>query len=65
MKRCCAMLCGFFVLFAALFILPVSAESAASKIDLYCTVNSDEFKSQNKFPLSNRKVFHNFRLLKT
>ena len=41
MKRCCAMLCGFFVLFAALFILPVSAESAASKIDLYCTVNSD------------------------
>ena len=35
------MLCGFFVIFAALFVLPVSAESAASKVDMYCTVNND------------------------
>lgn len=41
MKRWGAALCAFFMVFAAVFTLNASAESAASKIDLYCTVNTD------------------------
>lgn len=45
MKRWGAVLCAFFVVFAGFFTPIVSAEnasgSAASKIDLYCTVNTD------------------------
>ena len=40
MKRCAAVLCAFILVCSALF-LQVSAESNASKIDIYCTVNSD------------------------
>ncbi|MGM9603532.1 MAG: DUF2207 family protein [Faecousia sp.] len=41
MKRFWGALCAFLMVCAALFTLHASAESAASKIDLYCTVNSD------------------------
>ena len=40
MKRRAVVLCAFILAFAAL-IMPASAESTASKIDIYCTVNSD------------------------
>ena len=40
MKRCAAVLCAFLFICSALF-LQVSAESNASKIDIYCTVNAD------------------------
>lgn len=41
MKRWGAVLCAFFMVFAGFLTLSASAESAASKIDLYCTVNAD------------------------
>lgn len=41
MKRYAAALCAVFFIMLALFHTPASAESSASKIDLYCTVNSD------------------------
>lgn len=41
MRRHLGALCAFLMVFAALIPLHASAESAASKIDLYCTVNSD------------------------
>lgn len=41
MRRHLGALCVFLMVFAALIPLHASAESAASKIDLYCTVNSD------------------------
>lgn len=41
MKRAFGALGAFFLLIALWLPLPVAAESAASKIDLYCTVNSD------------------------
>lgn len=41
MKRFGAAVCVLMMAFAALFTLHASAESAASKVDMYCTVNSD------------------------
>ena len=41
MKRFGAALFAFFVIISAFFSLRVCGESAASKIDLYCTVNGD------------------------
>ena len=41
MKRYAAALCAVFFIMLALFHTHASAESSASKIDLYCTVNSD------------------------
>ena len=41
MKRCAAAACTLFVLVFALLNIHASAESSASRIDLYCTVNSD------------------------
>ena len=41
MKRFGAAVFAFFVAFSAFLTLHASAESAASKIDLYCTVNAD------------------------
>lgn len=41
MRRRLGAVCAFLMIFASLFALHTSAESAASKIDLYCTVNSD------------------------
>ena len=41
LKRCAAAACTLFVLVFALLNIHASAESSASRIDLYCTVNSD------------------------
>lgn len=41
LKRYAAALCAVFFIMLALFHTHASAESSASKIDLYCTVNSD------------------------
>lgn len=41
LKRWWAVLFAFFMVFTGFFTLNASAESAASKIDLYCTVNAD------------------------
>ena len=41
MKRFGAAVCALILAFAALFTLHASAESAASKVDMYCTVNND------------------------
>ena len=41
LKRCAAAVCTLFVLVFALLNTHASAESSASRIDLYCTVNSD------------------------
>lgn len=41
MKRFGAAACALILAFAALFTLHASAESAASKVDMYCTVNND------------------------
>ncbi len=40
MKRCAAVLCVVFLVFAAM-LTGANAQSSASKIDLYCTVNTD------------------------
>ena len=40
MKRILTVLIGL-ILMVGLFVIPVSAESAASRVDLYCTVNSE------------------------
>lgn len=40
LKRCAAVLCAFLLAFSAM-ILGANAESSASKIDIYCTVNTD------------------------
>ena len=41
MKRICGALMALALVLSAFFTLHVSAESAASKIDMYCTVNTD------------------------
>lgn len=41
MKRFGAAVCALILAFAALLTLHASAESAASKVDMYCTVNND------------------------
>ena len=41
MKRITGAVFAMVLVFSALFTLHASAESAASKIDMYCTVNAD------------------------
>lgn len=41
LKRLAGVVCAMVLVFSALFTLHVSAENAASKIDMYCTVNAD------------------------